>query len=198
MMYISREDKLDKVANLDHQALYQRLMMTSSDSANVPYLAQMVASWVCGRGGLPRFMGLDEESFGELMRRAFPGIPMTDFDARQSIEPDRASELEDVQSLLIEHRSSLSDEEIFIAQIVATGCMGSDHLWADLGLFARKDLGQMLLLNFRPLAELNVNNMRWKKFFYRQLCAKEGFILCRSPSCETCCEYSVCFAPEGA
>lgn len=113
------------------------------------------------------------------------------------VEPDRAPEVTDVRALLLEHRTGRSSSELWVAQIIATGCMGSDHLWSDLGLFSRRTLGQMLSHNFQSLAEQNDKNMRWKKFFYRQLCAKEGFILCRSPSCETCSEYKVCFAEDG-
>ncbi|WP_394705048.1 nitrogen fixation protein NifQ [uncultured Cohaesibacter sp.] len=204
-MYIARDDGLniieDHKASIDHQALYERLMSCACNSrgkGNTPFLAQMLASWMCGQGALPRFMGLDEETFKAMISGSFAQFKNAGLQTRCDIEPDRANELEDVKTLLLDHRSHQSDEELWIAQIVATGSMGSDHLWSDLGLFARKSLGEMLLYNFRPLAEQNTNNMRWKKFFYRQLCAKEGFVLCRSPSCETCSEYTVCFAPEGA
>nr|WP_321457603.1 nitrogen fixation protein NifQ [uncultured Cohaesibacter sp.] len=195
-MYISRDDKMENAANLDHQALYERLMYGVEEKGNAAYLAQMLSSWMCGRSALPRYMGLAEDDFSAVLECFPPEFRQVGLTTRRDVEPERASELADVKSLLLEHHNGASREEFWIAQIVATGCMGSDHLWSDLGLFSRKSLGQMLLANFRTLAEQNVNNMRWKKFFYRQLCAKEGFILCRSPSCETCSEYKVCFAPE--
>jgi nitrogen fixation protein NifQ len=50
--------------------------------------------------------------------------------------------------------------------------------------------------NFPSLAARNDKNMKWKKFFYKQLCDAEGIYVCRSPSCEVCVDYAQCFAPE--
>ncbi|WP_319410495.1 nitrogen fixation protein NifQ [uncultured Cohaesibacter sp.] len=200
MMYLGTDDRpADNRTSIDHQALYRRLMAcTTERGGNAPFFAQMLASWLSDKSALPRYMGLEEPQFREMMAVHFPGFCDIALATRRNIEPERASELEDVLKLLLDHRSNQGEEEVWIARIVATGCMGSEHLWSDLGLFERRVLGQMLLHNFRPLAEQNNNNMRWKKFFYRQLCAREGFILCRSPSCETCTEYAVCFAPQEA
>ncbi|WP_114011048.1 nitrogen fixation protein NifQ [Cohaesibacter intestini] len=183
--------------SLSPQAPYARLRAAARPDSNADFLSQILASWMVGQGAMPRFLGLDKASFEALLAYHFPSLDRMDCEVRLEVEPERAPELDDVRSLLLEHRSGLSDSEVWMAQIIATGCMGSDHLWSDLGLFSRPFLGQMLLHNFRPLAAQNDKNMRWKKFFYRQLCAKEGFILCRSPSCETCSEYKVCFAEEG-
>jgi nitrogen fixation protein NifQ len=38
--------------------------------------------------------------------------------------------------------------------------------------------------------------MKWKKFFYRQLCEKAQVPICKSPSCAICTDYKLCFAPE--
>lgn len=179
------------------QAPYAHLRAAARPDPNADCLSQILASWMVGQGTMPRYLGLSEASFEALLAQHFPALDRMTFEVRLEIEPERVPELDDVRRLLLEHRSGLSDCEVWLAQIVATGCMGSDHLWSDLGLFSRKHLGQMLLQNFRPLAALNDKNMRWKKFFYRQLCAKEGFILCRSPSCESCSEYKVCFAEDG-
>ena len=50
--------------------------------------------------------------------------------------------------------------------------------------------------NFRTLAERNTQDMKWKKFLYKQLCISEGIYICRAPSCEVCVDYAACFAPE--
>ena len=39
-------------------------------------------------------------------------------------------------------------------------------------------------------------DMKWKKFFYKQLCQTEGIHTCRAPSCEVCADYQACFGPE--
>ena len=50
--------------------------------------------------------------------------------------------------------------------------------------------------HFPKLAAANTRNMRWKKFFYRQICSDSGFSMCLAPVCDACEEYSTCFAPE--
>ena len=188
----------------DHQALYRRLMACAArDDPNADYVAQMLASWMRGIGSLPILMGLEENAFAAMLHTLFPhrhdDATLAEINCPQAlrVEPERGPELEDVKALLLDHRAGNGDVELWIAQIVATGCMGSDHLWSDLGLFERRHLTAMLAHNFPTLAEQNNQNMRWKKFFYRSLCAKEGFFLCRSPSCETCSEYKVCFVEDG-
>lgn len=37
--------------------------------------------------------------------------------------------------------------------------------------------------------------MKWKKFFYRQLCEQAEVLICKSPNCAVCSDYSLCFAP---
>lgn len=65
-----------------------------------------------------------------------------------------------------------------------------------MSLPSRAELSQMLKLFFTSLAKLNVNNMKWKKFFYRQICGLAGLTLCRSPNCGECWDYEKCFEPE--
>jgi nitrogen fixation protein NifQ len=38
--------------------------------------------------------------------------------------------------------------------------------------------------------------MKWKKFFYRQLCLREEILICKSPTCADCCDQAKCFGPE--
>jgi nitrogen fixation protein NifQ len=38
--------------------------------------------------------------------------------------------------------------------------------------------------------------MKWKKFFYKQLCEREGVNACKAPSCAACDDYSKCFGSE--
>ena len=80
--------------------------------------------------------------------------------------------------------------------IIASTSLAYHHLWQDLGLDSRAELRELMSACFPELVALNVQNMRWKKFFYRQRCLQnEGEIICLSPSCDECCEKSVCFAP---
>ena len=39
------------------------------------------------------------------------------------------------------------ESESWLSVIIATGCMANDHLWEDLGLWSRRDLSELMLLN---------------------------------------------------
>lgn len=89
-----------------------------------------------------------------------------------------------------------SQQQRWMARILAAGCLGSDHLWQDLGLRQRAELSLLMAHNFPALAQRNHRDMKWKRFLYKQLCETEGIHTCRSPSCEVCVDYHACFGPE--
>ncbi|WP_211222778.1 nitrogen fixation protein NifQ [Paludibacterium yongneupense] len=107
--------------------------------------------------------------------------------------PERHEEYQDVLQLLLDHADARVEGSAAVARWIAFSCMGEDHLWEDLGLPERPALGALIADCFPALHALNVGNMRWKRFFYKQLCARAGLSLCRSPSCADCSEYRVCF-----
>ncbi len=102
-------------------------------------------------------------------------------------------ELDDLRTLLQQNLSQPRTESGWMTEILCAGCTGNDHLWQDLGLWSRKDLSALMHDNFRPLAERNTQDMKWKKFLYKQLCIGEGIYVCRAPSCEVCVDYAACF-----
>ncbi|MHB1299960.1 MAG: nitrogen fixation protein NifQ [Burkholderiales bacterium] len=106
----------------------------------------------------------------------------------------RADEYDDLLALLLDHASSIEAEEL--AREIATACLGDNHLWQDLGLSDRQRLSEMLDEHFHTLFLKNVANMKWKKFFYKQLCERMEVNACRSPSCAVCRDYDNCFGPE--
>lgn len=112
---------------------------------------------------------------------------------------DDAIEEPSVRALLYDNRTPGSDPTLtrWLARIIARRALGSRHLWEDMGLRRRAELGQVMARHFAPLADANPG-MRWKKFFYRQLCEQEGVLLCKAPNCEVCEDYALCFAPEEA
>lgn len=109
---------------------------------------------------------------------------------------DDALEEPDLRRLLIEHRSRGTVEEEWLAAIIARRSLRANHLWQDLGLMNRRELSQLMTRHFRPLAERNARDMKWKKFFYRELCARDGVVVCRAPNCAVCDDLVVCFGPE--
>jgi nitrogen fixation protein NifQ len=102
----------------------------------------------------------------------------------------------DLRALLIEHGSRGAREETWLAAIVARRSLGANHLWQDLGLSSRDDLSRLLLRHFRPLAARNSGDMKWKKFFYRALCERDGALVCKAPNCAVCDDASLCFGGE--
>jgi hypothetical protein len=56
----------------------------------------------------------------------------------------------------------------------------------------------LLRQNFTTLYDKNNGNMKWKKFFYKQLCDRAEMNLCKAPSGQVCSDYRQCFGPEDA
>ena len=112
----------------------------------------------------------------------------------------RADEVEDVRGLLLAHADPAAgpaEMAWLVAQAVAVACLGDDHLWQDLRLAHRGELGALLRHWFPSLVALNTGDMKWKKFFYRQLCQQAEILICKSPSCAVCSDHAQCFeAPE--
>jgi nitrogen fixation protein NifQ len=112
----------------------------------------------------------------------------------------RGDEYEDVLALLLEYGCengcNTSDETVWLAGAVAAACMGDNHLWQDLGLANRQELSELLSTHFPALHAKNTGNMKWKKFFYKQLCERAEIRACRAPSCAVCSDYAACFEME--
>ena len=106
------------------------------------------------------------------------------------------AEFTDLLQLLLDHRAVDDEHHRCVAHLVTTACMGNDHLWQDLGLPDRNALSKLLHNHFPYLAIKNTGEMKWKKFFYKQLCEREEIQVCKAPSCAACADYNKCFGPE--
>ncbi|NRT58446.1 nitrogen fixation protein NifQ [Sphaerotilus uruguayifluvii] len=123
-------------------------------------------------------------------------VPTPELLRRQAL---RADEIEEVSSLLLEHADpgvGSGADRAEVAGIVALACLGDDHLWQDLQLASRVELGVLLRRWFPALAAKNTGDMKWKKFFYKQLCERAEIHACRAPSCAVCSDHAACFGPE--
>jgi nitrogen fixation protein NifQ len=83
-----------------------------------------------------------------------------------------------------------------LADMVARRCQRPNHLWQDLGLRNRRELGRLMQRHFPILAQRNCNDMKWKKFLYRTICRDEGYTLCAAPICSDCDDFEHCFGEE--
>ncbi|MGB1090876.1 MAG: nitrogen fixation protein NifQ [Oceanobacter sp.] len=185
---------------------------TEQQQHNRQWLCQMISSQRLGKTCLPYHVGLHPVDFNWLMehqlnRCAQPhkhispssvdhGQARNQEDLRQQLLEMREDEWVEIRDLLRRHRRGLDDLELVVSDVLAAGCLGKEHLWRDLGLNNRTELSQMISANFPELAEKNDKNMKWKKFFYKQLCEEGGGYVCRAPSCQECATYSDCFGPE--
>ncbi|SDW55260.1 nitrogen fixation protein NifQ [Thiocapsa roseopersicina] len=184
----------------DAGRIYARLMVRAFGAGNDQAFASMIATRAAGGGAMPPWLGLDPAAFHCLMRHHFPRAASRDFlDAiggATSSPEVRGDEREELVRLMLMHKAGDSPSEVWMAHVVAAGCLASDHLWQDLGLWNRADLTALMRRNFPSLAGRNVNDMKWKRFLYKQLCEAEGIYTCRAPSCEVCTDYHACFGPE--
>ncbi|MEO5349943.1 MAG: nitrogen fixation protein NifQ [Magnetococcus sp. YQC-3] len=178
--------------------LYSVLSGAARYSPTGEWLARIISSWLAGETVLPAHLGLGRPALLDLLGYHFPGIVLPDDYPRgcATIDASRAPEREALLELFLDNSSLRAPDAHWLAQIVAAGCLGEDHLWQDLGLWSRNDLSSLLLYGFAPLARRNVRDMKWKKFFYKQLCEAAEIPLCRAPSCEACRDYAGCFGPE--
>lgn len=145
-------------------------------------------------------LGLSAFNLAALVGRYFPQAPglLTALTGEEGDDPLSLEE-PDLRTLLLEYRSRDLVEEEWLAHIIARRSLGANHLWQDLGLTGRVDLSGLMRRHFVGLAELNSGDMKWKKFFYRELCQREGVVICKSPNCEVCADAAICFgAEEGA
>jgi nitrogen fixation protein NifQ len=147
---------------------------------------------------LNRALGLSSESLAALVGRYFPQAPglLSGISCFDHDDEPQAPEEPDLRALLLEHRTRGLLEEEWLAHIIARRSLGANHLWQDLGLTARADLTGLMRRHFVGLAELNAKDMKWKKFFYRELCQREGVLICKSPNCESCTDHAICFGAE--
>jgi nitrogen fixation protein NifQ len=148
-----------------------------------------------GEEALLARLGLSPDEFERMRRRYFPGLPMVETVSA----PESGAETQALTTLLLMHRAKGLPEEAWFAAIIARRAQEQHHLWQDLGLASRDQLNELIGRHFPRLHGKNRNNMKWKKFFYRQICADRSFSLCLAPSCAECNEFAACFgAEEGA
>ena len=152
--------------------------------------------WPLGpvRGGV---LGLTAAASSALFAQYFPGasglLAATHSPSAPAVEDPRSDEFADLLELLLAHRQDDSAQTEWIARAVAAACLGDNHLWEDLALPDRASLSALLGAYFPALVMQNTHNLRWKRFFYRQLCERAEVSLCKAPSCGVCSDYAACF-----
>lgn len=187
--------------------LTSRLLEAALTTTNSVFLAHIIGAQCAGHSCLPTHLGLSKQDYEQLVQAHFDNCfcdIVADHAAtaaergtlRQSLLEMRLDEWSEVRSLLLGEKSDPNAVELALASIIAAGCLGSGHLWRDLGMASRTMLRDLLQHNFPQLVQRNSRDMRWKKFFYKALCDHNGGHVCRSPSCDLCVNFNDCFGPE--
>lgn len=145
----------------------------------------------------PLIRGLVEESFQRLMQNFFPRVLLQNH-ADGAEQTDTIDEYDDLVALLMAHRRYPATSLEWLCHVIASASIRDNHLWQDMGLPNRNVLSQLMQENFPMLATKNTADMKWKKFFYRRLCEQEEILVCKSPNCADCCDYTLCFETEEA
>jgi nitrogen fixation protein NifQ len=158
-------------------------------------LAAAISEQQSERAPLTQGLGLTRADIAELIAERFPGMaaPLC---LSRAPDPDVADEEELLRDLLTRYACDGSRATRWTTAIIARRAMRDDHLWQDLGLVNRGELNRLLARRYPTLHAGNVKNMRWKKYFYRQICELEGFTLCSAPHCSVCVDFVVCFGDE--
>ncbi len=153
----------------------------------------LAVAWTESPAGVAEGLGLAPAALARLVAAHFPqAADLITGDG----EPPAGLEEPDLRALLLAQRTDTRPEQDWLARIVARRCLRPNHLWQDLGLGGRDELSRLMRRHFAPLAAANDRDMKWKKFLYRRLCQDEGILICKSPVCESCTDFALCFGPE--
>lgn len=169
------------------------------DNVIQDYWQPILENYQKGQTALPLYMGLNQNGYDALLlAMGLESLPLSreaeeKLRLRLELMNMRIGELEELEKLLVESLNPDVTLGCEMVTVLASACLGSQHLWRDLGMPERPRLTALFRDYFPLLHAKNVNNMRWKRFLYRQLCENGGDYVCRSPSCEECASYSECF-----
>jgi nitrogen fixation protein NifQ len=174
---------------------YEKIMQHARNGADLKTLAFAgVISEALAAGRRPLIRGLSEALFQQMLAKYFPGLVLLS----DAVGGDHAriDEFDDLLQLLLDCRLEPDEELAWLSCAIASAAMADNHLWQDMGLPNRKVLSALMAQYFPVLSARNIDDMKWKKFFYRQLCERAEIPICKSPSCAICTDYDVCFAAE--
>lgn len=141
-------------------------------------------------------LGLTRKAFLDLCADFFPGAVSAYAERLEETAPRVDAEEQSIRDIMDMYRTGANAFERQLLVLIARRCQAPHHLWQDLGLNNRGELGELMRRHFAPLAKKNSGDMKWKKFLYRMVCGSEGFTLCTSPVCAECDDFQNCFGNE--
>ena len=110
--------------------------------------------------------------------------------------PDPAALTGPLYRFLLAHRAAKDSSHARLSGWLASACMGSHHLWQDLGLQERSQVSRLMRLAFPVLHDSNVRNLRWKRHLFLSLGESLGRPGLRPPKCDDCGDFAVCMGVD--
>jgi nitrogen fixation protein NifQ len=97
--------------------------------------------------------------------------------------------------MLLSHRTPHADavHADWLARAIAAASLGRRFLWQDLGLQGREEVGALLREYFEPFYRRNVADIKWKKFLFVELGARQGEAAMPAPGCMHCAQFDDCY-----
>ena len=185
------------------KSLYERLYRWSAgrivdegDRHALACIYAIAAKEACKTGSLSVGLGLRGAELCNQIECCFPeALPVL---AMYGLDKEiaRSTEENAIRQLLLRFRTRNSTAAGVFAALIACRAMRPNHLWQDLGLRSRAELSALMRRHFEPLTRRNRQDMKWKKFFFRQICREEGLRLCTAPECSACTDFESCFGDE--
>lgn len=150
--------------------------------------------------GTPEALGLHPTELDTLVKRLFPGSRWQPHEnpADTATPPEINPELRGLIRSYLPDSSQTNELPLarWLADCLAARAAHPGHLWVAMGLLQRPSLSAAIRRHLPKLAAANFQSMRWKRFLFKQLCELNGGVMCKSPACGDCSDYSFCFAPE--
>lgn len=187
------------------EAIYRAIRAEPTEmSASEPFAAHVVACVLTvglieahdAGEPLAAALGIERAALSSLTAHWAPAARRFFFLEDEPSKITLDEEEQQLHSLLDRFKADRSALGGWMVSIIARRAMSPRHLWQDLGLMERSELTRLMGEWFPALAEANIDNMKWKKFFYRKLCELEGFSLCAAPTCRECGDFDNCFGDE--
>ncbi|XIA67461.1 nitrogen fixation protein NifQ [Bradyrhizobium sp. TZ2] len=170
--------------------------ITSDSNFDRHVLASILAAATMDGGPVSEKAGLSNHELAALLEQHFPSIRIKAEELQLCFKRNENDEIAMLRDLLLAQRSTEGDTGGWLSAMIARRAIEPNHLWEDLGLRDRGELFRLLSRHFAPLAARNINNMRWKRFFYRSLCEDDGLVICTTPVCTQCSDFKLCFGDE--
>jgi nitrogen fixation protein NifQ len=144
-------------------------------------------------------LGLDKGNLTSILTHYFPGADSSFLEPRSfSATEQPMGHNSEVLSVLLSHLPKDPGRDkmhtsVWLAYILAARAALPGHLWVAMGLSERPELTAAIRRHLPSLANANNQNMRWKRYLYKQVCALNGGVMCKAPNCGVCSDYVLCF-----